>query len=290
MSAELDGNGRGGWERVLRWWLRRPLACCGVVLLFFMIAIGLLAPVIAPYDPVTVDVESRFQPPSVTHVFGTDELGRDLLSRLMYGTRISFGAVGVVLLVSVTLGVAIGGISGYAGGFVDEFVMRLTDVFLAFPPLLLALAIAAALGPGLENSILAVCAVWWNWYARLVRGQVLATRGQLFVLAAQTVGASDFRILVRHILPNCMAPVIVLATLDFGMVLLVTAGLSFIGLGARPPTPELGSMIDSSRRYLLEYPWISAFPGLAILMIALGANLLGDAMRDFLDPVTRAQV
>ena len=268
---------------------RQPLAIVGLVIIVIVLAIAILAPVLTPYTPEGMDLANRFAPPSLEHPLGTDYIGRDLLSRVLHGVRISLLMVFFVLGLSIPTGVMVGAIAGYVGGWLDNLMMRITDVFMAFPPLVLALAIAAALGRGMLNAVLAVSLVWWPWYARLARGQVLSVKENLYVLSAQSMGSGHFRVILRHILPNCMSPILILATLDVGLVILVTSGLSFIGLGARPPTPELGSMIEETRIYLLEYPWIPTFPGLAITFIALGFNLFGDGLRDILDPTRRRQ-
>lgn len=266
---------------------RQPLTLIGMLMVLIAVLIAICAPWLAPYDPLEIDLTNRHAAPGLTHWFGTDSLGRDILSRIMFGIRISMMMVVFVLGLSVPFGVAVGAFSGYKGGLLDDIVMRITDIFLAFPPLVLALAIAAALGRGLVNAMLAVSIVWWPWYARLARGQVLSVRQNLYVEAARVAGAGHLRIIFRHILPNSLSPILVLTTLDVGLVILVTAGLSFIGLGASPPTPELGTMIEEGRKFLLEYPWIPTFPGLAITFIALGSNLFGDGLRDILDPTRR---
>ncbi len=268
---------------------RQPLAIVGLVIIIVVLAIAILAPVLTPYPPDGMNLTNRFAPPSLEHPLGTDYIGRDLLSRVFHGVRISLLMVAFVLGLSIPTGVMVGAIAGYVGGWLDNLMMRVTDIFMAFPPLVLALAIAAALGRGMINTVLAVSLVWWPWYARLARGQVLSVKENLYVLSAQSMGAGHFRVSLRHILPNCISPILILATLDVGLVILVTSGLSFIGLGARPPTPELGSMIEETRIYLLEYPWIPTFPGLAITFIALGFNLFGDGLRDILDPTRRRQ-
>ncbi len=276
------------WRSTLMRQLRRqPLALVGLLIVVPLLIVSLLVQWVAPYNPLALDMAHMFAPPSAAHWMGTDDLGRDVFSRVLYGTRLSIGIALFVLSIAVPIGIVLGSIAGFAGRRVDNVLMRITDMFLAFPGLVLALAIAAALGPGLTNTMLAVSIVWWPWYARLMRGQVLATKQYLYVDAARSIGARNFRVLVRHVLPNSIAPVLVLATLDVGMIILVAAGLSFIGLGARPPTPELGAMIGEGRIYMLQYPWIPTFPGLAIFVIALGMNLIGDGIRDILDPRLR---
>lgn len=259
----------------------------GIILMFLILCV--FGPAWAPYNPLTPDMINQLQAPSVAHLFGTDDLGRDILSRVMSGARISLGVAAVVLSIAVTVGVLIGCISGYVGGVVDDALMRFTDLFLAFPALILAMAIAASLGPSLRNVMIALSAVYWPWYARLVRGQVLSVRRREFVEAARSLGASNGRILRRHVLPNSISPVIVQLTLDCGYAILATASLSFIGLGAQPPSPEWGAMINAGRNYFQDAWWYITFPGLALTVTVLGFNLLGDGVRDFLDPRTRGR-
>lgn len=264
-----------------------PLNLVGVVLIavfLFLVAFGSL---LAPHDPVQPNVAVKLQPPSSTYWFGTDELGRDILSRVMSGAKYSLGVAFIILSIAVLVGTIVGLIAGYAGGIVDELLMRVTDLFLAFPALVLAMAIAATLGRTLENTVIALTVVYWPWYARLVRGQVLWLKEREFVEAARAIGASPLRILGRHILPNTLAVVIVQLTLDVGYAVLATSGLSFIGLGAQPPTPEWGTMIAGARTFFREAWWYITFPGLALTLTVLGFNLLGDGLRDFLDPRTR---
>jgi peptide/nickel transport system permease protein len=245
---------------------------------------ALFAPVIAPYDPLAQDLAQRLRPPSSEHWLGTDSLGRDIASRILYGARISL-IIGVVVVASAgVVGTVIGLIAGYAGGLVDEALMRLTEVFLAFPALILAMAIAGALGPSLTNAIIAIAAVTWAVYARLVRGQILSLRRREFVEAARAMGASRTRIVLRHLLPNALAPIMIQASFDLGSSIIAAAGLSFIGFGAQPPTPEWGVMISEGRNYISTQPWLSLFPGLAILFAVGSFNLLGDGLRDAFDP------
>lgn len=264
-----------------------PLNVVGIVLIgvfLFLVAFG---SVLAPHDPVQPNVPLKLQPPSSTYWFGTDELGRDILSRVMAGAKYSLGVAFIILSIAVVVGTVVGLIAGYVGGLVDELLMRLTDLFLAFPALVLAMAIAATLGRTLENTVIALTAVYWPWYARLVRGQVLWLKEREFVEAARAIGATPARILWRHILPNTIAVVIVQVTLDVGYAVLATSGLSFLGLGAQPPTPEWGTMIAGARTFFRDAWWYITFPGLALTLTVLGFNLLGDGLRDFLDPRTR---
>jgi len=242
---------------------------------------------LAPYKPLAVDITNRLQPPSVQHFFGTDEFGRDVFSRLLSGAKYSIQTGVVVLAIAIPLGSILGAIAGYFGGKYDEVIMRITDVFLAFPSLILAMAVSAALGPSLQNVMLSLIVVWWPAYARLVRGQALSVRENAYIEAARSMGASRVRIIFQHILPNSISPVIVRATLEMGMVIIWAAGLSFLGFGAQPPSPEWGRLITEGRIYIFQAWWITAFPGLAILLVVLGFNLLGDGLRDILDPKLR---
>jgi peptide/nickel transport system permease protein len=264
--------------------LANPLNIVAFALIALFAACALLAPVLAPYDPLVQDLGSRLRPPSSEHWLGTDSLGRDIASRILYGARISL-IIGIVVVTAAgVVGTAIGLVAGYAGGLVDEVLMRLTEVFLAFPALILAMAIAGALGPSLTNAIIAIAAVTWAVYARLVRGQILSLRRREFVEAARAMGASRTRIVVRHLLPNALAPLMIQASFDLGSSIIAAAGLSFIGFGAQPPTPEWGVMISEGRNYISTQPWLSLFPGLAILLAVGSFNLLGDGLRDAFDP------
>ena len=267
--------------------LREPLNALALTLIALFALGAIFAPLIAPYDPLAQDLASRLDQPSATHWLGTDQLGRDILSRLLYGSRISL-VIGVVVVgLAGVFGTVVGLIAGYAGGLVDEGLMRLTEVFLAFPPLILAMAIAGALGPSLTNAIIAIAAVTWAVYARLARGQLLSLRRREYVEAARSIGASPPRILLRHLLPNAVAPLLIQASFDMGAAIISAAGLSFIGFGAQPPTPEWGVMISEGRNFISTQPWLSLFPGLAILLAVGAFNLLGDGLRDVLDPRLR---
>lgn len=267
--------------------LRRSSAfLIGVLLIGAWILLALLAPMIAPYSPTEQHLADRLSPPNPKYLFGTDELGRDVLSRVLYGARISLPIGFGVVILTAWLGTTLGAIAGFIGGLVDEFVMRLCDAVLAFPSLILAMAITAALGPGLSNAMLAIVLVLWPEYARLMRGQVLYLREMEYVTAARAIGASEMRILWRHILPNALTVILVKATLDVGNAILLAAALSFVGLGAVPPMPEWGAMIAAARQKFFEW-WIGTFPGLAILTTVIGFNFLGDGLRDLLDPRVR---
>ena len=267
--------------------LRSPLTVAGLVLIVVFSLSALLASVLAPANPLDQKLSQRLKPPSPAHWLGTDQLGRDVLSRLLFGARISLTVGLVVVGTAGTFGTLVGLVAGYTGGLVDEALMRVTDVFLAFPALILAMAIAGALGPSLNNAMIAIAVVTWPVYARLVRGQVLSLREREFVEAARSLGASTARILWRHILPNTLAPILVQARFDMGGAILSAAGLSFIGFGAQPPTPEWGVMISDGRKYVSTQSWLSLFPGLAILLTVAAFNLIGDGLRDSLDPRLR---
>jgi len=266
---------------------RSPLTLVGMVIILFVVLTALFAPFIAPYDPFQIDPPNRLKPPSLEHWFGTDTAGRDMLSRVVFGTRISIRIGATVVFLTVISGSLIGLFSGYFGGIFDAVVMRITDIFFSVPYLILAMAITAALGPGLPNAMLPLILVWWPIYARLIRGQVLQIREAPYIEAARGLGASRCRIIFRHILPNAATPIIVQASLDFGNAIMYAAALSFIGLGAQPPAPEWGAMISLARNYLQDSWWFATFPGLAILVTVLGFNLLGDGIRDMTDPRLR---
>lgn len=273
------------------WYLSRrsPLTLLGAGIITLVLIMIIFAPWIAPYNPDKISLTARLAPPSTAHWFGTDEVGRDLFSRVVYGARASCGAAFMIVLISMSIGVMIGCLSGVLGGRIDTGIMRLMDVVMALPALVLAMALAAALGPSLFNSMLAVAIVRIPAYVRLARGQTLSLREQVYVKASRTYGASPFYILRWHILPNAMSPIIVQATLDLGGVVLIAAALSFIGLGAQPPTAEWGALVSSGRSFMLDQWWYATFPGLAILITAMGCNLLGDGIRDMLDPRLRTR-
>lgn len=264
-----------------------PLALAGVILILALVMTALLAPLVTPFDPLNVDLRNKLLPPSSTHIFGTDDLGRDILSRVIAGSRISLQMAIMVVAFAFSFGTSLGVVAGFYGGVVNELLMRVTDMFLAIPSLVLAMVIAAALGPSLYNVMLSLCVTWWPWYTRLARAEAISVREKQYTEAARMIGVSNFRLIFRHILPNCLSPVIVNASMDMGFVILTAAGLSFIGLGAQPPSPEWGAMLSLGRSYLREAWWVATFPGLAILITVLGFNLLGDGLRDILDPRLR---
>jgi peptide/nickel transport system permease protein len=267
--------------------VRRPTAQIGAAIVCGFLVMTALASLIAPYDPFDQDLSSALASPSAAHFFGTDQYGRDVLSRIMYGSRTALLAILVADGIALVFGAALGLVAGFLGGKVDAFVMRTADVLLAFPYLLLALIIVAALGPSLINSILAIGVVYTPQYARLIRGQVLAIKTTEYVLAARAIGASAVRIMLRHILPNSFTPLLVMATLQAGTVVVEIAGLSFLGLGAQPPSPDWGALLADGQGYFLTAWWIATFPGLAIFAVVIGFNLFGDALRDYFDPRRR---
>ena len=262
----------------------RKVAVLGLVIVVLYILIAIFAPVLAPYDPIKQDLANMLQKPSAEHLFGTDEVGRDILSRIIYGARISmkvgFYAVGVAFLIGVPLGI----FAGFYGGKVDLIIMRAMDVLLAFPGILLSIVFVSVLGPNLDNAILSVGIYTVPNFARMARGEALTLRSSEFAEAARAMGASNTRIIFSHILINIVSPLIVMATLSFGTAIITTAGMGFLGIGAQPPTPEWGAMLSSGRQYLLVAPHATTYTGLAIMFLVLGLNLLGDGLRDVLDP------
>ncbi len=275
------------WKDALRRLLRNKLAIAGMVILVAFLLSALFAPWLAPYDPIKQELVRRREPPSVEHLLGIDEVGRDILSRIIFGARSSLQVgVGSVSF-AILIGALLGAISGYGGGWVDSVVMRLMDIMLAFPSLLLAIAIVSILGPGLMNMLYAIAVVSIPMYARIVRASVLSVKEQDYILAARAIGVPSSRMLFRNVFPNCLTPLIVQATLGIATAILDAAGLSFLGLGARPPTPEWGAMLGSGRGSVFTAPHIVFFPGIAIMLLVLGFNLLGDGLRDALDPRLR---
>jgi peptide/nickel transport system permease protein len=266
-----------------------PLTIAGALIMLLVFTCMLLAPHIAPYDPNAIALRERLASPSLAHPFGTDEVGRDLLSRVIFGARASVGVGLSIVGISMSIGTLIGAFSGLVGGRTDTVIMRFMDVLLSFPPLVMAMALAAALGPSLFNAMLAIAVVRIPFYVRLARGQALGLRERPYVKAAVTFGASPLAIVRRHILPNAMAPIIVQSTLDIGVAILTASALSFIGLGAQQPTAEWGAMVSTGRQFLLDQWWYPTFPGLAILVTAGGFNLFGDGLRDILDPKMRTR-
>ncbi|MGC8618630.1 MAG: ABC transporter permease [Thermoplasmata archaeon] len=266
---------------------RDRVALGAVIVIVAFAVLGIFARFLAPYPAQGAGaphLTTVLQPPSLKHLFGTDQYGRDILSRMLFGIRTSLFEGVAVVGIGVVVGVPLGIIAGYYGGAIDETIMRITDIFLAFPYLLLALIVVATLGPGLLNVIIALSVTWWPWYVRIARGQTVSLKNRPFVLAARSVGIKSTRILLKHIFPNSMSPVIIQATLDFAGVILSAAGLSFLGLGVQEPLADLGLMIGEGQSYMLYYWWVATFPGIALFIIAIAFNLLGDSLRDYLDP------
>jgi peptide/nickel transport system permease protein len=267
-----------------RFILSSPLNATALLLLLALLVVVIFGAQLAPYDPTLPSYGDLLAAPSGAHPFGTDEIGRDVLSRVLAGARVSLAVAAVVLVSGVAIGTVLGALAGLAGGATDEVIMRLTDVFLAFPSFILAAAVSASLGPGLGTLMLSLAVVWWPWYARLARGQVLQVRELDYVEAARALAVPLPRLLWRHILPNAVAPILVQMSLDVGYAILAAAGLSFLGLGVQPPTPEWGTMIADAQNHLQDAWWLAAFPGAALAVSVLAFNLLGDGLRDFLDP------
>jgi peptide/nickel transport system permease protein len=269
---------------------RNPLFLAGLVAVALIVFGAIFAPWVTPYPADAkfgMNFTQKLKPPSTDHFFGTDVMGRDILTRVVFGTRMSIRIGVTVLAIALSIGVPLGLMAGFFGGWVSDVIMRISDMFMAFPALLLPLAISAALGPSITNAMIAIAVAWFPWYVRIVRAQVLTIKEQLYVEAARSIGAGRFRILARHVLPNAVAPVIIQASMDMGYTILTAATLSFIGVGARPPTVEWGLMVTESRAYFMDYWWTVTFPGLAIFVTVLAFNLVGDGLRDILDPKVR---
>ena len=274
------GRAYAGW----RTFAHNRLAMVGLAIVLALVAVALLADVLAPYPPTVGELSQRLLPPSADHFFGTDDQGRDIFSRLLHGSRITLYVVALVAVLAAPVGLLVGTASGYAGGWLDAVLMRITDIFLAFPRLILALAFVAALGPGIENAVIAIAITSWPPYARIARAETLSIRQADYISAVKLLGASPLRIVLRHVMPMCVPSVIVRVTLDMAGIILTAAGLGFLGLGAQPPMPEWGAMIAAGRAYVLDQWWVAAAPGAAIFIVSLGFNLLGDGLRDALDP------
>ena len=269
-------------------WLRlrrNPLAVIGLAIAALLVLTAIFAPLIAPHDPISQSLTDRFKPPGTPgNLLGTDEFGRDILSRIIYGSRITLYIVGLVVLTAPVFGLIIGTVAGYFGGWTDRILMRITDIFLAFPKLILALALVAVLGQGMVNAVLAIALTSWPPYARVARAETLTVRKSDYIAAVKLQGAGALRIIWGHVMPMCLPSVIIRVTLDMAGVILTAAGLGFLGLGVQPPLPEWGMMISAGRKYLFEQWWVATMPGLAIFIVSLGFNLLGDGLRDVLDP------
>jgi peptide/nickel transport system permease protein len=288
-AAPLSAR-REMWRRSVYRFRQSTLSIVGLALVLALIFVAVFGPFLAPYpDHVAggIDTVARFQAPSARYLFGTNELGQDMFSLVIAGTRVSLFAGLAVVVLGALVGTIVGAVAGYFGGWIDDILMRLADLKLTIPGLILAMAVAAALGPGIFNMIIAIALSWWPGYARLVRGEVMAKKEELFVTAALALGAGSVRILKRHILPNVMTPVIVKMSLDMGFAILTVASLGFIGIGVKPPTPEWGSLLSIARNYMPDYWWTAIFPGLAIFVAVFGFNLLGDGLRDVFDPKAR---
>ncbi len=268
-------------------WRKNRLMVIGTFIILFLILVAAFAPLLTTHDPYDQILPERLSPPSPANYFGTDSLGRDIFSRVVYGARVTLAIAFLVAFISTPLGMVIGVTAGWFGGAVDEILMRLSDVFLAFPRLILAIAFAAALGPGVKNAIVAIAVANWPSYARLTRAETLSVRNNDYIQVIRTMGASNLRIMVGHITPMCLSSVIVRMSLDMGTIILTAAGLGFLGLGAQPPTPEWGLMVSDGRHFLVDQWWVSTLPGLAILIVVMGFNLMGDGIRDILDPHQR---
>ena len=290
LSPAPESRRQAAWGQRYQAWLafrRNPLAMAGLIVVVLLLALSLLAPVLATHDPNIQDLANRLQPWSAQHWLGTDELGRDVYSRLLYGGRITLGMVVAVVVLVAPLGLVVGCIAGYAGGIWDRIRMRVTDVFLACPRLILALAFVAALRPGVESAVIAIALTAWPPYARLARAETLTIRRTDYIAAVRLSGASPIRVVLRHVAPMCIPSLTVRVTLDMASIILTAAGLGFLGLGAQPPLPEWGTMIATARRFVLEQWWVPVIPGIAIFVASLAFNLLGDGLRDVLDPKQR---
>ncbi len=281
-----SGDRKDRLRKALRVLLRNPMVLVGLVILAVWVFVALFASVIAPTSPIQQDVMQRLRAPDRDHWFGTDELGRDIFTRVLYGGRITMPAGILVIVIGCSLGMMVGAVAGYVGGAWDELIMRVSELFMAFPTIILALAITAALGPDLRNAVIALVIVWWPGYARLIRGLVMEVKTREFVEGARSIGASSPYILFRTVLPNCISPALVLATLDIGNAILSFAGLSFLGLGPDPTSPEWGRMVSTGIDYFDQW-WMWLYPGLAIATLVLAFNFIGDGLRDILDPRMR---
>ncbi|MBB5703839.1 peptide/nickel transport system permease protein [Ochrobactrum daejeonense] len=287
LDESPSSRSQANWGRRYRIWVNlkaNPLAMIGLFIIIAFVTLSLAAPLLAPYDPGIQNLGNRLSSPTAEHWFGTDELGRDILSRILYGGRVTLGMVIAVVVLVAPIGLFIGCIAGYFGGIVDTALMRITDVFLAFPRLILALAFVAALKPGVESAVLAIALTAWPPYARLARAETMTLRKSDFIAAAKLTGALPFRIILRHIMPLCVPSVIVRITLDMSSIIITAASLGFLGMGAQPPSPEWGAMIATAKRFIFEQWWVATIPGIAIFLVSLAFNFLGDGLRDVLDP------
>lgn len=288
LSTDEITSGRQAAAQRAYWgfvgFMGNPLAVIGALIVLLLVVCAAFAPFVATHDPVAQNLRAALQPPSAANWFGTDELGRDIYSRIVYGARITLSIVVLVSVIVGPIGLCVGMLAGFVGGWTDRILMRITDIFLSFPSLVLALAFAAALGPGLENAVIAIALTAWPPIARLARAETLTIRSSDFIAAARLVGASRLRLLFRHVLPLCLPSVIVRLCLNMAGIILTAAGLGFLGLGAQPPSPEWGAMTSAGRRFMLDSWWVVTMPGSAILIVSLAFNLFGDGLRDLLDP------
>ena len=284
LAASKRSRTIGPTQKAIRRFIKQPLGMAGLIILLLEMVLALVAPQIATYDPIEQRLSDKLKPPSWEHPMGIDHLGRDVFSRVVYGTRNTLGGSLMSLFLLSLIGIVVGGIAGYTGGILDSILMRITDGLLSFPYLVLALGLAAAFTPNLFTVVFAVSVTWWGHYARVIRGMVMSTREAVYVESSRAMGAGHFRILTRHVLPNIMAPILVLSSLDLGLVVLAVAALSYLGLGIQPPAPEWGMMLNESRLFMFLAPHIMIFPGLMIFVTVLAANLVGDALRDAFDP------
>jgi peptide/nickel transport system permease protein len=289
VAVPVSARQRTEWRRSARTLTRNRLVLAGLIMVVGLIVIAALADLIAPYDPIANNVRAALQPPSSYYYFGTDRFGRDVFSRVVFGSRLSLFVALVSVTISGIIGVALGLVSGYYRGWIDNLIGRIMDVFFSFPALLLAIGVAAMLGPGLNNAIIAIAVVYSPVFGRVVRGPVLVERGREYVEAARVIGASSPRVLFLHVFPNVLSPLIVQATITLSQAILLEAYLSFLGLGTQPPFPSWGTMLQEGRTFLETAPWMSIFPGLAIMLTVLAFNLLGDGIRDVLDPRSRGE-
>lgn len=288
LDAVAAGRKAGFLAGALQFAGRNVLFVAGAMFLGAILVAAVFAPLIAPYDPTAINFADKLSPPGLAHLMGTNELGQDIFSQVLYGARTSLMVGVVVVALAIGIGTPIGLVAGYFGGRLDTALMRISDVFLAFPPLLLPIAITASLGTGLFNAMTALAISWFPWYSRIVRGAVIRVNSELYISAARAMGVGHIRIMLRHTLPNSLTPIIVQGSMDFGYAILAAASLSFIGIGAQPPTPEWGLMAAFSRNRLVDNWWTVAFPGLAIFVTVLAVNLVGDGIRDILDPKRRS--
>ncbi len=287
LSLEAPPQGSRRLRYAVKVFSRDPLAMFSLLVLLLLLFMAIFGMSIVPYPEHTVgrtDASNKLLPPSARYYLGTDDLGRDIYSRIIVGSSIVIRVPLVVVSLAILIGAPLGALAGYKGGWVDNVIMRITDLFLAFPSLLLAIAIVAATGPSLTNAMIAITVSWWPWYARLVRGITVSLRERYFIESARSIGVSDFSIIMRNILPNCITPILVQATVDCGTVILEASSLAFIGLGTQPPAPDWGLMVSQGRSFILDQWWLSTFPGLAIFIVVLACNLIGDTVRDILDP------